>query len=98
MLAANPELEIGRTLRPPRGDANELADAVAVDRHERIGGRMPWRYNVQKLRHHRADAESSLRQIVGAEREELRGLGISSALRAARGSSIMVRLVSDLAL
>jgi hypothetical protein len=37
-----------------------------------------------------ADAEGGLRQVVGAEREEFRASAISSALRQARGSSIMV--------
>jgi hypothetical protein len=36
------------------------------------------------------DAEGGLREVVGAEREELGASAISSAVTAARGSSIMV--------
>ena len=37
-----------------------------------------------------ADAERGLRQVVGAEREELAASAISPAISAARGSSIIV--------
>ena len=78
MLAANADLEIGTGLAPARdADLDELADAIAIDRDERIdlqdslcdigaeesGGIVA------------ADAVGGLGQVVGAEREELRGLG-----------------------
>src|ERR1019366_361755 len=78
MLAANADLETRAGLASARNaDLHQLADAVAIDRDERIdlqdslgdigaeesGGVVA------------ADAVSRLRQIVGAEREELRRLG-----------------------
>src|SRR5580704_19406494 len=68
MLAANAELEVFP--RPPSAlgcDAHEFADAVAVDRHERIDGKdaLVAVRAEEACRVVAADAEGGLRQIVG---------------------------------
>ena len=93
MLAADAELEIAPHLAAAfGGDAHQLADAVAVDGDERIGGQNAFRrVDAEKARGVvAADAERGLGQIVGAEGEELGGFGDLAGLSAARGSSIMV--------
>jgi hypothetical protein len=93
MLAADAELDV-RARRPaPLGrDLDQLADALDVEADERIAredalvdvGRQEAPGVVA------ADAEGGLRQVVGAEGEELAPPAISPALSAARGSSIIV--------
>ena len=77
MLAADADLEIGARLAAARhADLDEFTDAIAIDRDERIDledtladvGAKEARSVVA------ADAVGGLRQVVGAEREELRGL------------------------
>src|SRR5882757_1217015 len=77
MLAANPDLEIGPRLAAARhADLDEFADAIAIDRDERVDlensladiGAKETRGVVA------ADAVGGLRQIVGPEGEELGGL------------------------
>src|SRR3954447_12963628 len=77
VLAANAELEAIAHLPPAVGrDANELTDAFAVDRDERVDRQNALRLvRAEEARGVVArNAERGLRQIVGAEREELRGL------------------------
>jgi hypothetical protein len=77
VLAANAEFELRPHLAAALGgDAHQFADALAVDRHERIGRQDALRrIDAQKARGVvAADAEGGLRQVVGAEGEELRGL------------------------
>src|SRR5580658_419466 len=77
MLTANPELEVSPRFAATLGsDTDEFADAVAVDRHEGIGRQDALRgINTEETRGVvAADAEGRLRQIVGAERKEFRGL------------------------
>src|SRR3954467_8846262 len=77
VLAADAQLQAIAHLTPAVGrDANEFADPFAVDRDEGVD-----RQNALGLvraeearRIVARDAEGGLRQIVGAEREELRGL------------------------
>ncbi len=74
MLAADAELELA-SRRPAAlgGKPDQFADAVAVERHERIGRDDALRLvDAEKARRVvAADAVGGLRQIVGAEREEL---------------------------
>src|SRR4029077_10540776 len=78
MLAANADLEIGPRLAAARNrDLDEFPDAVAIDRNKRIDlqnslGDVGAKESGGVVA---ADAIGRLRQIVGAEREELRGLG-----------------------
>src|SRR5436309_12167401 len=78
MLAANADLEIGPRLAAARdADLDELADAVAIHRDERIDlqnalGDIDAEESGRVVA---ADAVGRLREIVGAEREEFRRLG-----------------------
>lgn len=77
MLAADAHLETGPRLAPTlHADLHQLADAVAINRNERIDLENAARdVGAEEARCVvAADAECGLRQIVGAEREEL-GLG-----------------------
>src|SRR6202022_4587436 len=77
MLAANADFQIRAGLAPARdADLHQFTDAVAIDRNERIdfqdslcdvGAEEPGGIIA-------ADAVGGLRQIVGAERKELRRL------------------------
>ena len=91
-----PTFKPGLTERPrstPMPD--ELADALDVDRHERIDGenlllRIGFEDRPGIVA---AQPQRRLRQVVGAEREERRAVSpsaISAARSAARGSSIIV--------
>ena len=77
MLAADADLEVRPGLAAARDpDLHEFADAGAVNRDERIDLENALR-NISAEETRRivaADAVGGLRQIVGAEREELRGL------------------------
>src|SRR5579883_2589518 len=78
VFAANAELEVAaRVAAPFGGGLDQLADPLAVDRYERIGRQDPqFRIGAKEARGIVAtDAECGLREIVGAEGEELRGLG-----------------------
>ena len=79
VLAAHAELELGLGLpAEPGADAHELADAVGVDRLERVALQQPL---LEVGRHHpaldvvAAEPERHLRQVVGAEAEEVGLLG-----------------------
>src|SRR5207237_2764116 len=78
MLAANADLDIRPGLAAARNtDLHQLADAVAIDRDERIDLQDSLR-DVSAEESGgviAADAIGRLRQIVGAERKELRRLG-----------------------
>ena len=70
MLAANPELEVRpRLASATDADAHELADAIAIDRHERITRQDRARQiGAEKAGSVvAADSEGGLRQIIGAE-------------------------------
>ena len=94
MLAADAELEVvSRLAAALGGDAHELADAVAVDGDERIGGQNALGgIDAEKARGVvAADAERGLREIVSAEGEELGGRGdLVGAKRPRASNSIMV--------
>ena len=94
MLAADAELDVRPRLAAALGgDLHEFADAFLIERHERIGrqdalGRVGAEERGGVVAR---DAERRLRQIVGAEGEELGALGDLARRRsAARGSSIIV--------
>src|SRR5207244_7804144 len=75
VLAADADLEPAPSLAPALdADAYQFADALAVDRHERIGREdAARRVRPEEARGVvAADAERRLRQVVGAEGEELR--------------------------
>src|SRR6516162_5581822 len=77
VFAANPEFQIWPYLAAPLGsDADQLANAIAVERHERIDWQNSLcRIDAEKARRVvAADAERRLRQVVGAERKKLRRL------------------------
>src|SRR5882757_9260654 len=77
MLAADAHLQIGPRLASARdADLDELADAVAIDRDEGIDlENALGDVGAEKTRGVvAADAVGGLRQVVGAEGEELRGL------------------------
>src|SRR6185295_8735915 len=78
MLAADADLEFLSHL-PPALDADpyQLADALLVDRDERISRKDAARRvdAEERRRVVAADAEGGLRQVVGAEREEFGALG-----------------------
>ena len=93
MLAADAELDVRTRLAAALGGKpDQFADAVLVDRHEGIGFEQAARRigTEEGAGIVAADAERGLRQVVGAEGEELALAAISSARSAARGSSIMV--------
>src|SRR5207245_2195582 len=72
VFTANAELEVAARLAPSfGGDLHELADAVTVDRHERVDRKNPQaRIRAEEARGIiTADAERGLGEIVGAERE-----------------------------
>src|SRR4029077_11134817 len=78
VFAANAELELlPHFAAALGGNADQFADAVAIERYERIARQNAFgRVNAQKAcRIVAADAECGLREIVGAKREELRRLG-----------------------
>src|SRR5579885_996335 len=78
VLAANAELQLlTRLAAALGGDAHQLADAVAIDRHKRVGRQDALcRVGTQEApRVVAADAKGGLRQVVGAERKELRRFG-----------------------
>src|SRR6187455_1336838 len=102
MLAADAELEVatGGTAALG-GDADEFADAFAVERHERIGRQDAFGgIDAEEARGVvAADAESGLRQVVGAEGEELGAGGDLAGLeRRARQFDHRADLIFDLAL
>ena len=88
-----PTFRFGRVLRPLLGGhLHQLADAFLIQHGKRI---LLEDSLLQVLGQELVDvvareAEGRLRQVVGAEAEELGLLGDLSATRAARGSSIMV--------
>src|SRR4029077_4608028 len=74
VLAANAELErVARLAAAVRRDADQFADALAVERNERIGLENAFGgVGAEEARRIIArDAERGLRQVVGAEGEEL---------------------------
>ena len=78
VLAADADLQLRAHLAAALdADAHQFTDALLVDRHERIGRQDPARgINAEEARGVVArNAERRLRQIVSAEREELRRLG-----------------------
>jgi len=93
MLAADAEMDIGPGFASlGRGHLHQLSDARLIEGGEGV--------LLEDARLHvgreelvdvvAADAVGGLRQVVGAEAEELASSAIWSAVRAARGSSIMV--------
>jgi hypothetical protein len=93
MLAAYADLEPRLRLTAiPYGPLDQLAHALGIEHLEGIVGQQP---QIDVLRQEAArivaaEAEGGLREIVGAEREEVGLLGDLVAVSAARGSSIMV--------
>src|ERR1700692_619281 len=78
MFAANAQLEICARLSSTfRRNANKFSHAVAIDGNERIACNQTFReiFGEECARVVAADTECCLRQIVGAEGEELRALG-----------------------
>ena len=94
VLAADAELEPGpRRAAALHPDPHELADAIDVDARERVALDDPGLQvggQERRLRIVAREAERRLREIVGAEREEVGVLGDLAARSAARGSSIIV--------
>ena len=93
MLAADAELQVvARLAAALAADLDQLADALDVERGEGIV--LEDAALLVLLQERRrvvaAEAEGRLRQVVGAEGEELRRLGDLAGAQAARGSSIMV--------
>ena len=94
MLAADPDRQLG--VGGPAAldrDPHQLADALLVERRERVVGEHAVLEVVREelaLRVVAREAERRLRQVVRAEREEVRVAAISSARMHARGSSIIV--------
>src|SRR5258708_5748039 len=77
VLAADADLELlARAAAALDADPHQLANALAIDRHERIGRQdAARRVGAEEARRIvTADAERRLREVVGAEREELRRL------------------------
>ena len=97
MLAADADLEAGPRLAPALGaDTHQLADAVPIDGHEGIdledaAAWYSWRGSAP---HRRGDSPRQVwvRSLVPNEKNSAPAspAAISSALSAARGSSIMV--------
>ena len=78
MFAADADLELGPHLAPALDtDLDQFADALLVERHEGIARQdaAPGIDAEEARRVVARDAERGLRQIVGAEREKLGGLG-----------------------
>src|SRR5215471_17588192 len=78
VLTADPELQFGPDLAPTLGgDPHQLADAIPVERDEGVDAKNSLgEVGAEKARSVvPADAERRLREIIGAEREELRRTG-----------------------